>query len=423
MARFFIIICSLILFAACGRQKKAAFKEDQSNIYQPSTQALRPECSVFHLSDSVSQLLIKLNLNEILFNQANPQNLMQSQLRFNYTLIDITDDLLNKTIADSLTTVKNFDKIPGKDVIVVSMNFKASPGRLYNLNIEVYDMLRKAGQKNFVVVDKLTANSPQNFRVVGVNDNMPLFTNFIPFNDSVKIFLKRPSDKLYIKFARDDTPLPPPPFSDQTEPTFNFIADSAWNLPYNVGKVYHFATQGLYFIQTDTTQSEGLFLATSNNSFPLIKDIPPMVPPLEYLTTSEEFRNIMRSDNFKVAIDNFWLKFAGNVAVGREMIRIYYNRMYLSNLYFSSYKQGWKTDRGMIYMVFGPPSYIRKTADTETWEYYIRSEGANLTLNFVRMQTPYSFNHYVMQRSDIFTSFWRAAISSWRKGKVFSLED
>jgi GWxTD domain-containing protein len=423
MFRLYVVLCIIILFAACNSQKKAVFKQNQSNIYQPSRQSIRPEFAVFHSSDTISQLLVKLNLDELLFNQANPENTLQAMLRFRYSLVDITTDAFNKAISDSITITKKFEKPQGRDVIVVSLNLRAKPKKTYVLNIEVFDMLRNAGQKNFVIVDKSGLHTPQNFRVIAIKNNMPLFSNYVPEGDSVKIILNRKADKLYIKYARNNTPLPPPPFSSQTEPTFTFNSDSSWSVPYSVEQLYQIPKRGFYLIQTDTTQPAGLFLCGVNRSYPMVTTTSSMISPLEYLSTSEEFKAIKSADNPKIAVDNFWLKLSGNVAVGREMIRVYYNRMYYANMYFHSYKEGWKTDRGMIYMVFGPPSYIRKTATTEIWEYYIKEDASNLTINFIKANSLYSHNHYIMQRSDMFTPFWRVAIETWRSGKVFTLEE
>ena len=37
----------------------------------------------------------------------------------------------------------------------------------------------------------------------------------------------------------------------------------------------------------------------------------------------------------------------------KSLIAIYYNRIQNANLHFTTFKEGWKTDRGMIYVVFG----------------------------------------------------------------------
>ena len=37
----------------------------------------------------------------------------------------------------------------------------------------------------------------------------------------------------------------------------------------------------------------------------------------------------------------------------KELIKNYYGRLQHANLFFTSYLEGWKTDRGMIFMIFG----------------------------------------------------------------------
>ena len=54
----------------------------------------------------------------------------------------------------------------------------------------------------------------------------------------------------------------------------------------------------------------------------------------------------------------------------------YYNRVAYADTHFKHYIEGWKTDRGMVYIINGPPSYVeRHPLDAETkpyeiWEYY-----------------------------------------------------
>jgi GWxTD domain-containing protein len=398
-------------------------KPKQSLLYQPSSQIVHPEFRVFHSSDSSSLVYIKINLDELLFNNANPENKLQAQLKFQYTLRDITKNPNNNELKDSSTFIRKLDWVTGKNIVVLNMPVKAEANKKYLLSISIYDILREAGQQNYIIVNKLSRYTAQNIKLANHSNNLPLFTNYVTKSDSVRIIINQSLQYIYIKYRKDDTPVPPPPFSSITEPTFAFVPDSSWVMPYNNRNVYCFPLAGFYLIQTDSAQSDGLLLANFGNSYPKVKDITSMIPPIEYLSTSEEFRNIKNSENEKLAVDNFWLRHSENVEVGRELIRIYYNRTYYSNLFFTSYKPGWKTDRGMIYMIFGPPSLIRKTATTETWEYYIRQDASNLTINFNRTDSPYSDNHYVLQRDELTFPFWRAAVDSWRRGKVFSLEE
>jgi GWxTD domain-containing protein len=400
-------------------------KQEQSKIYSPGTTYLHPEYLIFHHSDSLSQLIIKINTDELLFNQANPENALQAKVKIRYQLIDITDNPTSTIIADSATIEKKIEKTPGKNYLVQTYVIKTQYGKTYSLKISFSDVLRGVNQSNYVFVNKTNRYSGQNFKTISRTNDMPMFKNYIFPGEKFRIINNMSGlKKLYIKYRKDDTPLPPPPFSVQTELAYNFTPDSLWAFPYVPQQSYLFEHKGNYLITTDSLQNEGLFLINAGRSFPKVVEPDMMIPPLEYLTTTEEFNALKKEENSKLAVDNFWQKMAGNnLDMAREIIRIYYNRMFYANLFFTSYKQGWRTDRGMIYIIFGPPSAITKNATSETWEYYVRQDASNLTITFNKVASKYTENHYVMIRNDSYSRFWRMAVDSWRKGKAFSLEE
>jgi GWxTD domain-containing protein len=59
-----------------------------------------------------------------------------------------------------------------------------------------------------------------------------------------------------------------------------------------------------------------------------------------------------------------------------ELMNEYYRRVNFSNQNFSGYLEGWKSDMGMVYILFGPPSDIERhpfelqTKPYEVWYYY-----------------------------------------------------
>ena len=86
-----------------------------------------------------------------------------------------------------------------------------------------------------------------------------------------------------------------------------------------------------------------------------------MIEPLAYLASQDELDTLRFALKQKMALDDFWIKMGGNVDKARELIRIYYTRVLYSNFYFSSYKEGWRSERGMIYIIYGPPDKVYKT--------------------------------------------------------------
>jgi len=69
----------------------------------------------------------------------------------------------------------------------------------------------------------------------------------------------------------------------------------------------------------------------------------------------------------------------------------HYRRLAYSNMHFAGSTPGWKTDRGRIYVIYGPPNRIeanittdKGTYPTEVWHYrFIEGLGQDLTWRFV----------------------------------------
>ena len=130
----------------------------------------------------------------------------------------------------------------------------------------------------------------------------------------------------------------------------------------------------------------------------------------------------MLAPNLKLALDNFWLDRTGNPDRARELIRVYYNRVYYSNYYFTSMKPGWKTDRGMIFIIYGPPQTVTTLPNQEKWIYYKNNYSTTVTFTFDYVPTPYSLSNYVLQRSDSYDTYWRQAVDTWRNGNIYLID-
>jgi GWxTD domain-containing protein len=159
-----------------------------------------------------------------------------------------------------------------------------------------------------------------------------------------------------------------------------------------------------------------------------------MIEPLAYLTTPDELDQMRSASRQKVALDEFWIKCANNVDKARELIRIYYTRVQYADMYFTSYKEGWRTERGMIYLIYGPPDKVYKSIDGETWGYrkpivksrwgtrYIIKE-EYLYFNFKKKESIFTNNDYYLSRNETLVSFWAQAVACWKEGIVFRLDN
>ncbi|MFC2099195.1 GWxTD domain-containing protein, partial [Bacteroidota bacterium] len=241
----------------------------------------------------------------------------------------------------------------------------------------------------------------------------PLFSQSVDYRRGV--------DTVYIKYYKNNFPLPRPPVTNLSSPKPDYRPDSIFTYPFSDTTKYILPQEGMYHIQVDPRQEGGLSLFNFGENYPRVASIHDMVGPLAYLASSQEYNELITQTNMKLAIDNFWLQAGGNVQTSRELIRVFYNRVFFANYFFTSYKEGWKTDRGMMFIVYGPPNILTKKGDNEIWVYYRKKSREPLQFIFTRHANPYTHNDFWLERN--FTnSLWTLAVRDWRSGKIFYTE-
>ncbi|MBB6611226.1 GWxTD domain-containing protein [Pontibacter sp. Tf4] len=204
-----------------------------------------------------------------------------------------------------------------------------------------------------------------------------------------------------------------PPMSTRQEPqpqTFQPL-DS---LTVAATDTFVFPQQGLYLLWPNTAFARGLLVEPWH--FPQVTMAREMLQPLIYLTTSTERERLFKAPDPKKAIDDFWLSVAGEKHLARELIRTYYGRVEQANKLYTSYKPGWATDRGMIYLIYGPPSDISRVGSTETWIYRQTEMQPYVKFVFTKKENNFTENHYELVRRREYEESWYSAVAKWRAG-------
>ena len=110
-----------------------------------------------------------------------------------------------------------------------------------------------------------------------------------------------------------------------------------------------------------------------------VADLSSAVQQLKYIAKQEEIDNIKNAPQSEQLekFEKFWEKRDPTPGTAKnELMDEYYNRVEYSNENFSAFKEGWRTDMGMIYIIFGPPNDIerhpfeRGYKPFEIWYYY-----------------------------------------------------
>lgn len=137
-----------------------------------------------------------------------------------------------------------------------------------------------------------------------------------------------------------------------------------------------------------------------------ISDVEEAMDQMRYILTSDErakFSKVKRNDREELFY-TFWEKRDPTPeTVTNELMDQYYSRVRYTNEHFTSFSPGWRTDMGMIYILFGPPDDIERifmSSDrnaNQTWHYY----RINRSFTFYdengfgdyRLTTPYITGH------------------------------
>lgn len=111
-----------------------------------------------------------------------------------------------------------------------------------------------------------------------------------------------------------------------------------------------------------------------------IADLDEAIEQLRYFAKSEELdyiRDAEDEEERRRRFEEFWERH-NPISGSRSNPALieYYNRVAYANQHYGHYIDGWKTDRGMVYILYGPPDYVERhpldveSKPYEVWEYY-----------------------------------------------------
>lgn len=434
--RTIIILLAITLSASimnsCRPTQQSVDSKDLSYLYNPTLNPINPRYNVINQSDESSVLSIKFFSADLFFSEANPQGVPKAMMLVTVKLYNISQGRL---LAD--TAVYNIDivKEEGRPEYVYSIPLMVNTGTEYMAEIRILDRLRLKVVQAFVPFNTLSYNNRYNFRAQGHFGKNELFNPVVRENEFVNLVYGRtPIDSIFITYYKPFKEIPYPPSMLLPERTLDYEPEQVVAIPYSDTLPMMFPNEGIYLCTTGRDLKEGYTFLNMGSSYPAITSPETMIEPLGYLASVDEIDALRSAAKPKVAIDDFWIKCGGNVERARELIRIYYTRVLYSNYYFTSYKEGWRTERGMIYIIYGPPDKVYKTSEGENWGYrkpVIKSSwGGRYTVsedylffNFKMRDSYYSNNDYYLSRSETLVTFWDQAILSWRNGIVFRLDN
>jgi len=416
--RIIVLAISISLFS-CNILGPPSLDIRPVHLYDPGKTQLHPDYTVYHSGENESTVFFRILCRELLFNRANPDDINRAKIKIDYKLYSSFTD--QKIEIDS-SRIYLIDREVNRDEFIGSFKLPVEEGISYLLELTLIDQMRESRKVDYVFVDRFSQKSQQNFLVLTYPGQDVGFEKYFYPDETFRIISNSISQgRMQVSFYEPVSILPPPPFMVDEIPSRSVSPDSLWEVDYNQQSLFQLEERGVYQFFPPNDPPNALYLVNFGDHFPRIETPEDMAPPLQYITTSEEYKGIISQEDLKKSIDQFWVKTGKDFNNARELIKIYYNRVLFANLFYSTDREGWKTDRGMIYLLMGPPEMVKKTETREEWIYQSRESRGSYRLIFTLESDPVKVYDFVLHRSEDHRTVWNDAVQTWRNGRIFSL--
>lgn len=278
-----------------------------------------------------------------------------------------------------------------------------------NIKYLVAKVIYTPGRRAWIFHAPLEPNYPVTNHLV--TSKGPVVQPYVHTDDTVSLAYN--SAAWVVSYYNQPFPAAAPAFSEaQARVPAVMRVDSVFQI--NADAKTTFPMKGLYLLQTDTTAIAGVAFRAEED-YPQYSKLANLPGPLIYITTRQEYERLESTNGNKKAFDRVVLSITQDTDRARTLMRNYFRRVELANRYFTSYKEGWKTDRGMVYMIFGRPEEVFKFEDREVWNY--DNERFKLRFTFVKSSSLFDPDNYVLIRDKKYESKWYEVIDLWRNAR------
>ncbi|HLO46669.1 MAG TPA: GWxTD domain-containing protein [Leadbetterella sp.] len=250
-----------------------------------------------------------------------------------------------------------------------------------------------------------------------------IFPKFIPYLYEGAEFVVKPinstQEKLFLKrYSNLSLPALSPMSSSKRDPMSEFASEEVIEII--PGEVVSLKQKGVYVLtQNPDNHQDGYGFLVVGERFPRDTEAQSLRESLVYMSTPKEIEELKNNENAKEALDLYFLNVAkGNQVLAKQLVKTYYKRVAEANKLFSTYKEGWKTDKGMVFVIMGPPSRVQRNRQREVWLYAQNSNNSEIIFTFYRKTNAFTDQNYELVRYPEYSSFWYPFVEAWRTGNV-----
>jgi GWxTD domain-containing protein len=276
-------------------------------------------------------------------------------------------------------SMRSFDLEPGKYMVRIELTDKDSRKSFpLEAALEVRNIEDQTGVSDLMIIARQTGEThnkivPNVSRQITSNQGgIPIFFEYYTGNPGLHKVEYAISDKDQNIVVREET-------DQQVKAGKNQILHTIKGSEIGMGS---------YILTVSIKDENNKKVASVNKSFQSrmpglpasIKDLDKAISQLRYIASSSELKYIENATTREDKVDRyleFWKKKDPTPNTEEnQLFEEYYKRVAYANENFSHYIEGWRTDRGMVFIILGAPSNVNRhpfeydTKPYEVWEYY-----------------------------------------------------
>ncbi|MGR3812285.1 GWxTD domain-containing protein [Jiulongibacter sp. NS-SX5] len=288
-----------------------------------------------------------------------------------------------------------------------------------SLSMEFIDVSASRKFTNESYVDFNAARPNRRFGMYLDGAETPFFNSYVSAGQKV-VFksMDNLSHPLVLKRYSLETPAALSPMSTtKRNETLSFKEEET--IKFNSGEELVLNTEGSYVLFDDDSLVNGYGFLVVDERYPRLTESDELTGPLVYMSTNDEISSLKAAQDFKDALDLYFLNMtSGNQSLAKQIIKSYYRRVKRANELFTTYKEGWKTDKGMIFLILGPPTRIQRNGMREVWLYSQSANFSEIIFTFYRKPNQFSEDHYELVRYPEYGAYWYPFVEAWRTGSI-----
>lgn len=417
---FFFVV---VVLSSCKVQNKTAVNSNSLTSRKEMKREVNPFISAMKV-----EYILKDSTDIMVFLNATIENLKDNEIN---TIEELAGRFKVNWALQAPTGIKekyesgriDFGKIEaGLDEQELRMVFEIPRLRDFqeaSLSMEFIDVTASRKFTNESFVDFNAQRPNRRFGMYLEDDQIPFFDAYV--NVGKKVSFKSMDGfehSLVLKRFRTEAPaaLSPMSSSKRNELT-GFKEEETINI--KSGQELRLEKEGTYVLFDKEKFDQGYGFMVVDERYPRLTEEEELTEPLVYMSTNEEIANLKEAEDFKKALDLYFLNMtSGNQALAKQIIRSYFRRVKRANELFTTYKEGWKTDKGMIYTILGPPSRIQRNGMREVWLYSQSANFSEIIFTFYRKPNQFSEDHYELVRYPEYGAYWYPFVEAWRTGSI-----